>query len=80
MRDEILPQHDALRNSIRMGLRGPGLPYSESSAMQFSGRVFIYTMKSFTVIELGDLTNFYQSGGMSLQIRGIDYWMANNNR
>jgi hypothetical protein len=37
-------------------------------------------MQALTIIELGELTSWYQAAGMSLQIRGADYWTANKDR
>jgi hypothetical protein len=37
-------------------------------------------MQSFTVIQVGELASLYQEAGMSLQIRGYDYWWANKDR
>ena len=80
LRDEIPAMRDDLQKSIGFGLQGPGVPYTEAKDMKSSGRVFIYTMQVFTVIKLGELTSWYQDAGMSLQIRGSDYWAANKDR
>ncbi len=56
------------------------MPYNDSKDMKFSGRVFIYTAHPYTVIQLGELMQWYQEAGMALEIRGLDYWDANKDR
>jgi hypothetical protein len=80
LRDQILVQYDDLKKSVGTGSSRPGVPYSEGKDLKFSGRVLIYTMQSFTVIQVGELASLYQEAGMSLQIRGYDYWWANKDR
>jgi hypothetical protein len=79
-RDQIKPQYDDLKNSVGTGMSGPGVPYSEGKDLKFSGRVLIYTMQPFTPVQIGDLMKWYQDAGLSLQIRGYDYWWANKDR
>jgi hypothetical protein len=80
LRDQIQPQYDDLKKSVGTGMAGPGVPYSEGKDLRFSGRVFVYTMQPFTPIQIGDLMRWYQDAGLSLQIRGTDYWSANKDR
>jgi hypothetical protein len=80
LRDEVLRHRDDLRKNIGTGIQEGGIPYDDSKDMKFSGRVFIYTMQPFTIIQLGELTSWYQSVGMSLQVRGMGYWEANKDR
>jgi hypothetical protein len=80
VRDQIPTRYHDLKNSVGVGMAGPGLPYSEGKDLRFSGRVFIYTMQPFTPIQIGELMRWYQDAGLSLQIRGSDYWNANKDR
>jgi hypothetical protein len=78
--DEIRKQQSQLQKDIGIGMSAPGVPYRESKDLTFAGRVFIYTMYPFTVVQLGELVTFYQSSGMQLDIRGNDYWWSNKDR
>jgi hypothetical protein len=80
LRDQVRPTLEAVRTSIGWGASAPGMPYQELKDLTFSGRIFIYLMTPFTVIQLGELTAFYQESGMYLEIRGNDYWWANKDR
>jgi len=80
MRDQILEWREDLRNTVIVGSRQPGVPYTEATDMRFSGRVFIYTLENFTVIQLGELSSWYRDAGIALQIRGSEYWHANKDR
>jgi len=80
LRDQIPTHRDELRHTVIMGMRGRGMPYNDSKDMKFSGRVFIYTAHPYTVIQLGELMQWYQEAGMALEIRGLDYWDANKDR
>jgi hypothetical protein len=73
-------QYDDLKNSVGTGMSARGIPYAEGKDLKFSGRIFVYTMQPFTPIQIGDLMKWYQDAGMSLQIRGTDYWEANKDR
>jgi hypothetical protein len=79
-RDEIPKIRNDLRSSVGTGMSRPGVPYNEDKDFRFSGRVFVYTERSFTVIQLGELTSWYRDAGLALQIRGHDYWYANRDR
>jgi hypothetical protein len=76
----VREQYDSLKGSVGVGMSAPGMPYSEIKELKFSGRVFVYTMQPFTPIQIGDLMKHYQDKGISLQIRGHDYWYANKDR
>jgi hypothetical protein len=80
LRDEIPRRRECLHNNIGVGASAPGLSYTEAKDMTFSGRVFIYTIQNFTIVQLGELATWYQGANMSLQIRGHDYWFANKDR
>jgi hypothetical protein len=80
LRDEILPFRENLRNAVGVGMSRPGVPYTEASGMRFSGRVYIYTMQPLTLVQLGQLTSWYETAGLALQIRGNEYWLANKDR
>ena len=80
LRDQIKDNYDNLKKRIGTGMGGRGIPYSEGKDLKFSGRVFIYTIEPFTPIQIGDLMKWYQDTGLSLQIRGYDYWYANKDR
>jgi hypothetical protein len=80
LRDQIPPFRKDLQNSVGVGMSRPGVPYAEAKDMKFSGRVFIYTMNNFTLVQLGELTSWYKAADMDLQIRGYDYWIANKDR
>lgn len=79
LRDKI-PEFRESERGIIVGTSGGGDPYVDSKDMKFSGRVFVYTMQPLTVIQLGELTSWYQDAGMGLQIRGTAYWQANKDR
>lgn len=80
LRDQIPKERNKIRSSLRIGESAPGIRYTDTRNMKFSGRVFIYTLEPFTDIQRGQLVSWYQKAGMSLQIRGNDYWWANRNR
>jgi hypothetical protein len=80
LRGEIPRRRECLHNNIGVGASAPGLSYTEAKDMTFSGRVFIYTIQNFTIVQLGELATWYQGANMSLQIRGHDYWFANKDR
>jgi hypothetical protein len=80
LRDEIPTQRDQLHNEIGVGMTAPGVPYTDTKDMRFSGRVIVYTMQAFTDIQRGELGSWYQATNLSLQIRGLDYWLANRDR
>jgi hypothetical protein len=80
LRDQIPPFRKDLQNSVGVGTSRPGVPYAEAKDMKFSGRVFIYTMNNFTLVQLGELTSWYKAADMDLQIRGYDYWIAHKDR
>lgn len=79
IRDRLRSIRDELHNSIGIGM-GSGTTYSESRNLTFSGRVYIYTSQPFTVIQLGELGSWYRDAGMSLEIRGHDYWWPRKDR
>jgi hypothetical protein len=76
LRDHVRPWCDDLRTSIVVGAKSPGTSYVASNNMQFSSRVFIFTLNSLDQVELGDLVSWYRADGMALEIRGHDYWVA----
>jgi hypothetical protein len=80
LRDQIPPFRKDLQNSVGVGESRPGVPYAEAKDMKFSGRVFIYSMSNFTQVQLGELTTWYKTADMDLQIHGYDYWAANKDR
>lgn len=71
---------DEMKNNIVVMTGMPGSPMSDSRNMTFSGRVFIYTENALSVIQIGEITKFYQEKGMFIQIRGNDYWWLNKDR
>ncbi len=46
---------------------------TDSKALPFSGRVFLYTLREMDVITQGKLAAEYQAAGMSLEVRGFNY-------
>lgn len=80
LRDQVQPTLDSIRSSIGLATSGPGIPYQQMKDLTFSGRVFIYTMAMFDVVQLGNLTTFYRQKNLFLEIRGSDYWWANKDR
>jgi hypothetical protein len=80
LRDQIPPFRKELQNSVGVGTSRPGEPYAEAKNMKFSGRVFIYTMNNFTLVQLGELTSWYKAADIDLQLRGYEYWIANKDR
>jgi hypothetical protein len=80
LRDAVVTEADKFRKGIVAGMSQPGTPYTDSTQMKFSGRVFIYTLQPFSVIQLGELTSWYLTSGIALQIRGMEYWQVNKDR
>ena len=75
LRDRLVQDREQMHETIVMGQSQPGIPYSESSELIFSGRVFIYTANLLNPVQIGDVVKWYQRSGLYLEIRGIDYLM-----
>jgi hypothetical protein len=73
IRDDLIKEREQMQTSIVMGQAQPGVPYSESTELVFSGRVFIYMTNPLNPVEMGDLVRWYQQRGLYLEIRGMDY-------
>jgi hypothetical protein len=73
-REQLVDIQKQMHSSVVMGQSQPGLPYSESSELIFSGRVFLYTTNPLNPVQIGDLMKWYQQSGLYLEIRGLDYW------
>jgi hypothetical protein len=73
LRDRLIEEREKMHASVVMGQAQPGIPYSESSELIFSGRVFIYTTNLLNPVQIGDLVRWYQQSGLYLEIRGVDY-------
>jgi hypothetical protein len=78
--DRIPEFYGKLKSSISAASGSPGVAMEDSSNLAFSGRVFIYTNNSISVIELGKLTENYEKKGIHVQMRGYDYWFNNKDR
>jgi len=69
----LIKEREQMQTAIVTGQAQPGTPYSESTELNFSGRVFIYTTNPLNPVEMGDLVRWYQQSGLYLEIRGMDY-------
>jgi hypothetical protein len=68
-----MEDREQMHAAIVMGQSQPGVPYSESTELIFSGRVFVYTTNRLNPVQIGDLVKWYQQSGLYLEIRGTDY-------
>jgi len=73
LRDQIPKHRDDLKK-VEVGASSPGVATTYGKDMNFSGRVFIYTLNSLDALQTGNLIAYYREAGMFLEIRGNDYY------
>jgi hypothetical protein len=78
--DRVPELYSKLKSDISAAAGAPGVAMEQSANLIFSGRVFLYTDNSISIIDLGKLTEAYEKKGIHIQMRGYDYWFANKDR
>ena len=74
LRDQFLQLRADLKNTIGVSASSPGVPLTSAKDLNFSGRVFIYTLNALDPIQLGALVSYYRDAGMFLEVRSNDYY------
>jgi len=80
LRDEVKPLSDKTRHDLKVGTGAPGVSYRTADDLNFSGAVYIYSPNVLGPIQIGEAAKFYKQAGMSLDLRGPDYLVANQKR